>query len=263
MTATAADLQSEFRGLYAEWRQTGENTYQVRLAYNAWFHQSCLEGKPPDGLRRDAGTEAERFFARTIHGLDGCTYWDGPLERGSFRIDGNRRRHPRWWWYEHVNGKQERGKLGAVCGQINCITPEHQQFVPWSEVKRRYTDEQMLGALQVVAQELGRAPLVREYAARRRKPGHDIIQTRFGGWMKALRAAGLEPEPQVLRTVATEEQLLDALRFCAELVGHAPTEDEFRAHNRELQAEGLRSSPSTIYRRLGSWPIALRKAGLT
>lgn len=260
MTTTAADLQTEFRRLRDEYRETGEGRYAVACAYNDWFHQSCSEGNPPDALRTNTGSESERFFARTIPGLDGHTYWEGRLERGRFRLDNDARRHPRWWWYEHVNGEQERGRLGAVCGEVNCITPDHQQFVPWSEVRQRYTDQQCLGALQVAAQRLGHAPHRNEYRALQLKPSHEVIVLRFGGWNNALRSAGLEPHK--IRVVATEEQCFASLRFVASLVGHPPTEDEFRAHNHELQAAGLHSSASTIYRCIGSWPRALKVAGL-
>lgn len=263
MTATAADLQTEYRRLRDEDRETGQKRMQTVAAYSAWVHQCCLDGHPPDALRRNAGTESERFFARTIPGTDDHTYWDGNIEH--FRLDTGRVRHARWWWYERVNGPQEkRGRLGAVCGEMNCITPDHQQFVPWSEYRRRYTDEQMLGALQVAAQRLGHAPSRDEYRDLGLKPSREIIRIRFSGWTNAVLAAGLTPAAaQQHRSVATPEQCFASLRFVADLLGHAPSESEFRAHNLELQAAGLHSSPSTIYRCIGSWPKALQLAGLT
>lgn len=258
--SSAAELQEEFRALRAEHAATGLKRGQTLTAYNRWFHQACLEGRPPDALRPDVGDDSERFFARTIPGPDGHTYWFSSYMR--FPLNAGGERHARWWWYEHVNGPQGRGRLGSVCGEINCITPEHQQYIPWSEVKRRYTDEQMIGSIQIVASTLGRAPFEREYRAIRRRPGSHIICVRFGSWGKALKAAGLEADPHSLRVPATVDQCIAALRFAAELVGHSPTEDEFRAHNLELRAAGLHSSPSTIYRRIGSWPKALKLAGL-
>ncbi len=261
MTATAADLQIEYRQLREEDRETGLRRMQTRDAYSAWVRQSCAEGDPPDALRRNAGTESERFFARTIPGSDGHTYWDGNIEK--FRLDTGRHRHVRWWWYERVHGPQGRGTLGATCGERNCITPEHQRFVSWSEARRRYSDQQMLGVLQVAAQRVGHAPLWNEYRDLGLKPGRDIIAIRFGSWTNALLAAGLEPHRHALRAAATPEQCFAALHFIAKLVGHPPTEHEFRAHNEELRAAGLHSSPSTIYRCVGSWPKALKMAGLT
>lgn len=253
--STAAELQTEFRVLYDHWRETGDGQAAARRAYNAWFHQSCVDSDPPDALVPNAGSEPERFFARTIPGLDGHTYW--ALRCYRFARDDGTERHPRWWWYEHVNGPHGRGRLASVCGEPNCITPEHQLYVSWAEVKRRYTDEQLLAALQTVALKIGHTPTTGEYDAVRTKPRREIIAVRFGGWEGAVRAAGLQPTIKFARTAATVEQCLAAVRFVTNLIGHAPTEDEFRAHNVELQAAGLHSSPSTIYRCIGSWPKAL------
>jgi hypothetical protein len=61
----------------------------------------------------------------------------------------------------------------------------------------------------------------------------------------------------------TVEQCNASLRFMADLLGHPPTQEEMLAHNQDLKAAGLISSPSTIYRCTGSWPKALKLAGLT
>ena len=264
MTATATDLQTEFHRLRDEYRETGEGRYAVACAYNDWFHQSCLEGNPPDALRTNTGSESERFFARTIPGLDGHTYWEGRLERGRFRLDNDarRHRHPRWWWYEHVNGEQERGRLGAVCGEVNCITPDHQQFVPWSEVRQRYTDQQCLGALQVAAQRLGHTPTMHEYRDLKLRPVADIIAVRFGGWASAISGAGLPPVVTIHEVRYTAENCIRAIQTIAEAVGHAPTEDEFRERVPLLRSLGLPCSPHTLRARLGTWREALEKAGL-
>jgi hypothetical protein len=260
MTATA-DLKAEYDRLHEHWRDTGEDQYAARQAYNNWFHQACVEGNPPDALNPNEGSESERFFARTIPGLDGHTYWS--LKDGRHRLDGGGERNSRWWWYEHVNGPQERGSLASVCGEINCITPEHQQYVPWELVKRRYTDEQCLGALQAFALKIGHTPTSIEYKGAHAKPCREIISARFGGWPNALAAAGLEPPIYSWKVPATVDQCIAALRFAAGILGHAPGEDEFRSLSKKLQAAGLHSSPSTIYRCTGSWPKALKLAGLT
>jgi hypothetical protein len=255
VNATAAELQAEFRRLRDEDQETGQKRMATVSAYNRWFHQACIEGNPPDALQPNAGTELERFFARTIPGLDGHTYW--APKNLIFYLSGGGTRRARWWWYEHVNGPQGRGRLESVCGERNCITPSHQFYVTWALTKRRYTDEQLLGALQAVALKIGHTPTTGEYDAICAKPVRAIIALRFGGWESAVRAAGLAPTAKPIRMPATVEQCVAAVRFVTERIGHSPTEEEFRVHSAELRAAGLHSSPSTIYRCVGSWPKAL------
>jgi hypothetical protein len=257
---TATEQQAAFRALRDEDRVTGRKRLATVAAYNAWFRQACAEGNPPDALQPDAGTDIERFFARTIPGPDGHTYW--ALRGTRFLTLAGSERHPRWWWYEHVHGPHGRGTLASVCGERNCITPDHQLFVSWAEARRRFTDERLIGSLQTVAIQLGHAPNWPEYRALRNTPSAQILAQRFGSWERALTAAGLEPSARPERHRATADECFAALRFATALLGHAPTEEEFRAHNLELRAAGLHSSPSTIYRCLGSWPKALRQAGL-
>lgn len=239
--------------------ELGAHRRESAPAYERWFAQACAEGRPPDALLLDSGSDSERFFARTIPGPDGHTYW--ALKSFLFALNGGGHRHARWWWYERANGPQPRGTLGATCGESHCITPEHQRFVPWSEAQRRFTDEQMIGALQVVALRLGHTPTAVEYQRELGKPSREIISIRFGGWENAVRAAGLEPSPASVHRRGPED-CIAALRHLADYLGHPPTDTEFRQHGAVLRAAGLPPSSTTIRLYLGGWKQALKKAGL-
>jgi hypothetical protein len=160
---------------------------RTRDAYVAWFRQSVAEGNPPDALRAAVGSESERFFERVAQGTDGHTYWVHEARNAPrfYRNDGTST-YPNKWWYEHVHGRQERGVFRPSCGQSHCITPAHTMFVPWGEVRLRFTDETCLGALQVVAQRLGHSPSIDEYRSVRSAPSSRVLQVRFGSWARAL-----------------------------------------------------------------------------
>lgn len=257
---TAADLQAEFRAFRSGDAKAGIRSARTRDAYNRWFHQACIEGNPPDALQPNAGTDLERFFARTIPGPDGHTYWE-PRAMRFYPRDGGQR-HCRWWWYEHVHGNQGRGTLAAVCGERNCITPDHQLFVSWAEARRRFTDEQMLGAIQVSALSLGHTPTAVEYSQSGRRPSDSLIRMRFGTWERAVTAAGLEPSPLSIHRRGPED-CIAGLRWLASHLGHAPSDKEYRAHAAFLKSAGHPPSATTIRTHLGRpWSAALAKAGL-
>ncbi len=257
---SAAELLREYRGLRELWLDTGDGRYQTQLAYDRYWKQACAEGRPPDALIPVAGPEHERFFGYLIPGPDGHNYWGGPQR---FQLDSGGERKPRYWWYEHLHGTLPRGTLRADCGELHCITPTHQQFVDWAQIKQRYTDQQLTGAVQVVAMRLGRSPTRNEYNAERgRGPGGDIIAQRFGGWRDALRAAGYEPDPRSLHKL-TPEVCIQGLKFAARLLGRTPSVDDYSGHADQLRAEGLPTSPSSIRSHVGpTWDAALKRAGL-
>ena len=258
MSAALADLQAEYRQLRAEDTETGVHRLATANAYGRWFNRACADGTPPDALRVHTADEVERFFARTIQGPDGHVYWDGNLAKGFRRNDG-RYRKATWWWWERVHGPAERGRLDPSCGEQHCINPEHLVFVPWGDIKQRYSDMQIIGALQVAAMRLGHPPTTSEWRRLDISPTDTIIAQRFGSWSNALRAAGLEPRERV---VASEEQCIASVRFVSRLVGHAASRQEMRAHARELGEAGLPSG-TTVERRFGRWADVLRKAGVT
>ncbi len=257
---TTAELLNEYRGLRELWLDTGEGRYQTQLAYDRYWKQACAEGRPPDSLVPIAGPEDERFFSYLIPGPDGHNYWNGPKR---FPLDSGGARMPRYWWYEHLHGKLPRGALKPVCAELSCITPTHQQFVSWADMKQRYTDQQLTGALQVVVMRLGHSPTVGEYQAESgRGPTAQIISQRFGGWHAALKSAGYGPSVNATHKL-TPEICIEALRFVARIVGRAPSNNDYAAHADELRAHGLPPGTASIRHHVGpTWDAALRRAGL-
>ncbi len=194
-----------------------------------------------------------------IAGIDGHNYWGGPQR---FSLDNGRQRHPRWWWYEHLHGKLPRGSLKPVCGELHCITPTHQRFVDWFEVRRLYTDEQLIGAVQVMAMRVGYSPTSREYNAQRgRGPTAQIIGQRFGSWGRALKAAGCKPVQK--KNYSSADQCVAGLRFVAGLIGHPPNTGDYERHETQLREQGLPVTVGTIRKHLApTWAEALENAGL-
>ncbi len=258
---TAAELLREYRRLRELWLDTGDGRYRTQLAYERYWRQACAEGRPPDSLVKISGPEKERFFDAIIPGIDGHNYWGGGYR---FRLDTGGQREPRYWWYEHLHGKLPRGSLKPTCGELHCITPTHQQFVSWAEIKQRFTDQQLIGALQVVVMRLGHSPTVLEYNMERgRGPTGTIIAQRFGGWSKALQAAGYEPSQKTVHGW-TREQCIAGIEFVAGLIGHAPGDREYRAHAAQLKEQGLPVGTASVRKYVGAatWAVALKKAGL-
>jgi hypothetical protein len=256
MSETLAELRADYDDLNARWRN-GEPWLQARTgdAYRAWFRQSVQEGRPPDAPRKHSPVEPERFFARVVPGPDGHSYWIGG---NVFRRNDGKTRNPRSWWWEHVHGRiTDRGIVKPTCGEPHCITVDHQRLVPWSEVKREFTDLQCIGALQVAAMRLGYSPTTGEYDALRLRPTSTGLINRYSSWGRALAAAGL-PEPSRntrFKEVWTTQACVDALRKVEQQRGVVPSGRWW---------ERTRQSPSywTLMRRFGTWKNALRAAGL-
>jgi Homing endonuclease associated repeat len=158
-------------------------------AFERRFREEVAAGRSPDALRRYTEDEVERFWSRTIAGLDGHVYWDGPRD-GFICNDGRKRMAARWVWQRRHGGAQLTRDVSvvAVCGERNCIAPGHLALVVRA---RRYTDEQAIGAAQVWAMRNGRPPSTRDWDAERLKPCRNTITARFGSWPRFLAAAGL------------------------------------------------------------------------
>src|SRR5579864_810703 len=118
-------------------------------------------------------------------------------------------------------------------------------------LRKRYSDEQILGELRASAERLGRSPTMKEFAA---DPGSRVhpqtVIEHFGTWNAAKRAAGLVP-----RRFVTREELLEVLRRVGEELGRAPT-----AHDID-ERRGRMPSKSLYWHTFGSLSNALREAG--
>ncbi len=95
-------------------------------------------------------------------------------------------------------------------------------------IRKRYSDEQIVGELIACAERLGRSPTMREFAGDPATSVHpQTVIEHFGSWNAAKRAAGLVP-----RRFATRDELLGLLSNLGEELGRPPT------------ARSSRSSPS-------------------
>jgi hypothetical protein len=120
-----------------------------------------------------------------------------------------------------------------------------------AEIRKRYSDDQILDELRACAERLGRSPTMREFAADPVTTVHpQTVIEHFGSWNAAKREAGLVP-----RRFATREELLRVLRELGEELGRPPTARDIDAR------KGAMPSKSLYWHTFGSLTNALREAG--
>ncbi|HST26362.1 MAG TPA: hypothetical protein VLJ76_10245 [Gaiellaceae bacterium] len=118
-------------------------------------------------------------------------------------------------------------------------------------IRKRYSDEEILGQLSACATRIGRSPTMREFSEDPETMIHpQTVIERFGSWNRAKRSAGLVP-----RRFATKEELLQCLRELGERVGRTPTAKDVDENR------GLVPSKSLYWHTFGSFTNALREAG--
>ena len=118
-------------------------------------------------------------------------------------------------------------------------------------IRKRYSDEQILGELRASAGRLGRSPTMREFANDPETTVHpQTVIEHFGSWNAAKRAAGLVP-----RRFATREELLGLLRELGRELGRPPAARDIDEHKGRLPSKSL------YWHTFGSLSNALREAG--
>lgn len=118
-------------------------------------------------------------------------------------------------------------------------------------IRKRYSNEQILGELRACADRLGRSPTMREFAADVETQVHpQTVIEHFGTWNAAKREAGLVP-----RRFATREELLGRLRALGEELGRTPAARDID------ERKGSIPSKSLLWHTFGSLANALREAG--
>jgi len=240
----------------------GRRSTPALQAFEALFRAAVKAGQPLDSLRKHAKDEDERFFAHTIPGPDGHVYWDGARE---FRRNDGKVRVPHRWWWAYKNGRElgTYEDLVPTCGETHCINPDHCEVGRGLRRQRLYSDEKIIGALQVAALRRGAQPTQRAWIAERLAPDLRVIRLRFGSWANALRAAGFEPPDAAIYTHSYgAADVVEAIRFCRKRLGRTPQQRDLTNLREELHTAGLPSSPTTIRKAFGSWDAALREAGL-
>jgi hypothetical protein len=118
-------------------------------------------------------------------------------------------------------------------------------------IRKRYSDEDILGQLRESAERLGRSPTMREFENDAGTTVHPqtVIQ-HFGSWNEAKRKAGLVP-----RRFAEPADLIRQLRELGEELGRPPT-----ARDLDERRESM-PSKSLYWHMFGSLKNALREAG--
>ena len=136
-------------------------------------------------------------------------------------------------------------------------------------VPKQYADHELLGFLRKAGAARGGALTFAFYndfahgrhtADGRPWPKHQTHSKRFGSWLNALHAAGMQAnEQRAGRDVAFDaDQCIDAIRAVHQQLGKTPTAQEYARHARD--SAGSLPSLSTIRNRHGSWLAALHAA---
>jgi hypothetical protein len=118
-------------------------------------------------------------------------------------------------------------------------------------IRKRYSDEDILGQLRASAERLGRSPTMREFEDDSETTVHPqtVIQ-HFGSWNEAKRKAGLVP-----RRFAEPADLIRQLRELGEELGRPPTARDLDEHRKSMPSKSL------YWHMFGSLKNALREAG--
>jgi hypothetical protein len=118
-------------------------------------------------------------------------------------------------------------------------------------IRKRYSDEELLGELRACADRLGRSPTMREFNDDPKTRVHpQTVIEHFGSWNAAKRKAGLLP-----RRFATRDELLQVLRDLGEELRRVPTARDLE------ERRGSLPSKSLYWHTFGSLATALREAG--
>jgi hypothetical protein len=115
----------------------------------------------------------------------------------------------------------------------------------------KYTDDELLTALQTLADEKGRPPTGKEANAHPDSPSKSTFLRRFGSWNNALCEAGLDRN--LLRL--SDEELITDLQRLSNTLGKCPTIADVN------NADDMASAGTYKYR-FESWNNALDAANL-
>lgn len=113
----------------------------------------------------------------------------------------------------------------------------------------KVSDEELLDAIQALANELGHVPSTTEMAEQG-KYSHKVCMKRFGSWNEALERAGLPPNK---RQNIPQTELINEISRLAVKIGRPPS-------STEMTQQG-QFSRDIYFERFGSWSDALEAAG--
>jgi hypothetical protein len=120
-----------------------------------------------------------------------------------------------------------------------------------ANIRKRYSNDEILAELRASADRLKRSPTMREFATDPNTTVHpQTVIEHFGSWNEAKRAAGLVP-----RRFATRGELVGVLRDLGHELGRTPTAKDLD------DRRGSMPSKSLYWHTFGSLSNALREAG--
>jgi hypothetical protein len=133
----------------------------------------------------------------------------------------------------------------------------HREIAVRFELRRLtdYCDEAILNEIRRVAESVPQPTLSRKEFRKRSRVSPTTIDRRFGGWEKALQAAGLARRFDSSNKAIPREEVLAELGRVSKLLGaHAVSREQFNAHARFTDA--------CVRKAFGSWHKAMKAAGL-
>lgn len=113
-----------------------------------------------------------------------------------------------------------------------------------------YSDEELLGVIDGLAEKYGRPPTLREVREETAYSGR-VFFSRFGSWRAALEAAGYESRPP--QEALSKRELVEELQRLGDELGHQPTITE-------MNDQGAYWG-STYKNHFESWAAAIEAAG--
>ena len=117
-------------------------------------------------------------------------------------------------------------------------------------VQQHHTDDELIGMLLDLADDLERVPTARELNKREHLPSSSLYQNRFGSWTVSLEYAGLTPQ---YRSGPPLAELVKELRSLCASFEQTPNRSVIEAH-----APG---ALETYEQRFGSWQSAVQAVG--
>lgn len=122
---------------------------------------------------------------------------------------------------------------------------------------QKYSRQDVIDALQFVAEKLDKSPSQAEYRRNKRchHPSVSWIVDKFKSWNYAKEIAGLSVTPYSCDH--SNEDAIEALQRVSERIGKSPTVSEYIRHKKDCYP-----SPAWIHDNLGSWNDAKVTAGL-
>lgn len=131
-------------------------------------------------------------------------------------------------------------------------------FVAPRQYPAKRSRSRMLGEIKALARKLGRSPTIkdlREASRRGEAPSFAQLKKMFGSFPKAVEAAGLQP---FRRRSISKRVLIEELRALCKRLGYTPGIKEAN----QASKDRLIAHPQTYRNVFGSWPAAIKAAGL-